>query len=168
MAEELYIDPNLPEWKKKHLREQERRRLAALQQTTQEPSGPTPEQILAQRQAEEAEKARLASLQEEERKKRAAEEKARLKAEAQARMAQFAGSATQVEREEVLKELVPSKAKAGPKATSPRGAEPGSAHISGAQNVWYPRSSFVTVRNALTHSLSDVHWQPARMEAQAA
>lgn len=123
MSEELYIDPNLPEWKKKHLREQEKRRLAALNSTPAEPQGPTPEQILAQRQAEEAEKARLAALQEEERKRRAAEEKERLKREAAARMAQFAGSASQVEREEVLKELVPGKAKSG-KIVSPRAAEP--------------------------------------------
>lgn len=139
MAEELYIDPNLPEWKKKHLREQERRRLAALQQEpAQQETGPTPEQVLAQRQAEEAEKARLAALQEEERKKRAAEEKERLKREAAARMAQFAGSATAVEREEVLKELVPSKSKPLGKAVSPRVAEPPAAAVGGSnssQNV---------------------------------
>jgi hypothetical protein len=170
MSEELYIDPNLPEWKKKHLREQERRRLAALQEQQQAPvqTGPTPEQVAAMRQAEEEEKARIAALQEEERQRRAVEERERLKREAQERMSKFAGSAVQVEREEVLKELVPSRAKSSVSGVSPRTQEPtsprsaGGAALAGAStgNVWQLHEIHVS------NLLQLPEWKRKQMEAE--
>eukprot|EP01126_Amoeba_proteus_P061084 TRINITY_DN815_c0_g1_i1.p1 TRINITY_DN815_c0_g1~~TRINITY_DN815_c0_g1_i1.p1 ORF type:complete len:176 (+),score=71.58 TRINITY_DN815_c0_g1_i1:583-1110(+) len=116
--QELYIDPNWPEWKKKHMMEQERRRKAALEGATQ-PSGPTAEQIAAQRQAEEAEKQRLIELQEQERKRRAQEELQKLKREAESRKSAFAPSTADLAKQ-ALTDLEETKPKVARSVSGPR------------------------------------------------
>eukprot|EP01127_Copromyxa_protea_P022475 TRINITY_DN806_c0_g1_i3.p1 TRINITY_DN806_c0_g1~~TRINITY_DN806_c0_g1_i3.p1 ORF type:complete len:421 (+),score=180.82 TRINITY_DN806_c0_g1_i3:28-1290(+) len=137
-------DANIPEWKRKHLAEQERRKKEKEEEEKRQQA--EAEKVKQQREEEKKLQEEALLKQEEERKQKAEEERKKKQAELEERKKLFAGAAVQQERSKVLTDLKeatkpetkgvvsPRFGAAAQKDASPRGP------VSPRNNVASPRT----------------------------